>query len=112
MLMHSHSPVKLDTLSDRILNDRLLPSDAMVLSILNDAAAASKAENRSSQFGQKLLQCCSSRRWVAEMVTKFPVRDIEELYQAANAADAALTRDDWLEAFAAHPKARCTDDSS
>ncbi|CAI5733574.1 unnamed protein product [Hyaloperonospora brassicae] len=77
----------------------------MDLSILNDAAAASKAENRSSQFGQKLLQCCSSRRWVTEMVTKFPVRDIEELYQAADAADAALTRDDWLEAFAAHPKA-------
>ncbi|CAI5733577.1 unnamed protein product [Hyaloperonospora brassicae] len=76
----------------------------MDLSILNDAAAASKAENRSSQFGQKLLQCCSSRRWVTEMVTKFPVRDIEELYQAADAADAALTRDDWLEAFAAHPK--------
>uniref|UniRef100_A0AAV1T5W9 2-oxo-4-hydroxy-4-carboxy-5-ureidoimidazoline decarboxylase n=1 Tax=Peronospora matthiolae TaxID=2874970 RepID=A0AAV1T5W9_9STRA len=76
----------------------------MDLSILNDAAAAFKAGNQSSRFSQKLLQCCGARKWVAEMLTKFPVRGVDELYQAADAADATLTRDDWLEAFAAHPK--------
>ena len=82
----------------------------MNLSVLNDAAAASEAGHQSSSFGQKLLQCCGSRRWVAEMLTKFPIRGVDELYQAADAADVTLTRDDWLEAFAAHPKARFSDD--
>uniref|UniRef100_M4B1M0 2-oxo-4-hydroxy-4-carboxy-5-ureidoimidazoline decarboxylase n=1 Tax=Hyaloperonospora arabidopsidis (strain Emoy2) TaxID=559515 RepID=M4B1M0_HYAAE len=44
------------------------------------------------------------------MLTKFPIRGVDELYQAADAADVTLTRDDWLEAFAAHPKARFSDD--
>ncbi|KUF87397.1 hypothetical protein AM588_10001977 [Phytophthora nicotianae] len=37
------------------------------------------------------------------MVKMFPVRDFAELCQAADTADATLTREDWLEAFAAHP---------
>ncbi|KAG7399234.1 hypothetical protein PHYBOEH_009273 [Phytophthora boehmeriae] len=72
---------------------------------LNQAAAAPGAEKEDSPFRLKLLHCCGSRRWAAEMSQKFPVRDFAELCQAADQADAQLTRQDWLEAFAAHPRA-------
>ncbi|EEY54648.1 uncharacterized protein PITG_22105 [Phytophthora infestans T30-4] len=77
----------------------------MDLSVLNMAAAAPGAEEAGSPFRQKLLHCCGSTRWVAEMSKRFPVRDFAELCQAADAVDASLTREDWLEAFAAHPRA-------
>ncbi|OWZ01641.1 OHCU decarboxylase [Phytophthora megakarya] len=62
------------------------------------------AETENSSFRQKLLHCCGSKRWAAEMCKRFPVRDVEELYQAADAVDSTLTKEDWLESFAAHPR--------
>ncbi|KAE9029769.1 hypothetical protein PR003_g9817 [Phytophthora rubi] len=76
----------------------------MDLSVLNVTAAAPGAEREYSTFRRKLLHCCGSKTWAAEMFNKFPVRDWEELCQAADEVDASLTREDWLEAFAAHPK--------
>lgn len=78
----------------------------MDLSVLNDAAAAPGAEKEDSAFRQKLLHCCGSKKWTEEMAKKFPVRDFEQLCQVADEADASLTRQDWLEAFAAHPRVR------
>ena len=75
----------------------------MDLSILNDAAALCNAK-QDSGLHQMLLHCCGSKRWVTEMTTKLPVRDFMELCQAADAVDATLTQEDWLEAFAAHPR--------
>ncbi|KAF4322832.1 hypothetical protein BBO99_00003816 [Phytophthora kernoviae] len=71
---------------------------------LNRAAAAQGAEVEDSPFQQKLLHCCGSRRWAAEMYKKFPVRDFAELCDAADQVDGQLTHQDWLEAFAAHPR--------
>ncbi|KAG2779325.1 hypothetical protein PC129_g2399 [Phytophthora cactorum] len=76
----------------------------MDLSVLNVAAAAPGAEEEGSPFRQKLLHCCGSKRWAAEMAKKFPLRDFEELCRAADTVDAMLTCEDWLEAFAAHPR--------
>ncbi|KAG6623303.1 OHCU decarboxylase [Phytophthora cinnamomi] len=76
----------------------------MDLSVLNVAAAAPGAEKEDSPFRQKLLHCCGSKKWSADMFYKFPVRDFEQLCQAADEVDASLTREDWLEAFAAHPR--------
>lgn len=78
----------------------------MDVSALSVAGAAPGAEKEDSSFRQKLLHCCGSKRWAAEMFTKFPVRDFEGLCQEADAVDATLTREDWLEAFAAHPRVR------
>ncbi|KAL3673928.1 hypothetical protein V7S43_001615 [Phytophthora oleae] len=75
----------------------------MDLSVLNAAAAAPGAEKEDSPFRQKLLHCCGSKRWASEMAEKFPLRDFEDLCQAAKEVEASLTREDWLEAFAAHP---------
>ena len=50
------------------------------------------------------LRCCGSRRWADRMVEARPFASEAELLRAADAADRALEPDDWLEAFAAHPK--------
>lgn len=51
-----------------------------------------------------LARCCGSRRWVEAMVAARPHRTPAALHAAAEAAFDALGRDDWLEAFAAHPR--------
>lgn len=52
----------------------------------------------------ELLRCCGSTRWAERMAAKRPFASMAELFAAADAAEAELDRDDWLEAFAAHPK--------
>ncbi|RLN94482.1 hypothetical protein BBJ28_00006216 [Nothophytophthora sp. Chile5] len=71
---------------------------------LNRAAAAPGAGEEDSVFYQQLLHCCGSRRWVAGMQKKFPVRDFEKLCHVSDEVDGNLTREDWLEAFGAHPQ--------
>ena len=50
------------------------------------------------------LQCCGSRKWAAEMSARRPYASFDDVLTAADAADARLANDDWLEAFAAHPR--------
>ncbi|HEY0306212.1 MAG TPA: 2-oxo-4-hydroxy-4-carboxy-5-ureidoimidazoline decarboxylase [Longimicrobiales bacterium] len=51
-----------------------------------------------------LLKCCGSRRWVKLMMAQRPFATTEDLLTAAEAVAHELTPDDWLEAFAAHPR--------
>jgi 2-oxo-4-hydroxy-4-carboxy-5-ureidoimidazoline decarboxylase len=51
-----------------------------------------------------LERCCGSRAWVAGMCAPRPFADVAGLHAAAEAAAAALTRADWLEAFSHHPR--------
>ena len=51
-----------------------------------------------------LLQCCGSRRWVQLMTARRPFATIDDLFNAADQAARELTEQDWLEAFAAHPR--------
>jgi allantoicase len=53
---------------------------------------------------EKLLACCGSRAWVAKVLRARPFRAPQDLYAAAERAFGELDRDDWLEAFAAHPR--------
>ncbi len=50
------------------------------------------------------LQCCGSTKWARRMVERRPFKDRSELFVTADAVWKALETDDWLEAFAAHPK--------
>jgi len=50
------------------------------------------------------LRCCGSRSWAEAMVSGRPYRDEPALLAAAERAFAALGREDWLEAFAHHPR--------
>lgn len=50
-----------------------------------------------------LLRCCGSRRWADAMLSRRPYGSADALRKAAREAWAELDRDDYLEAFAAHP---------
>jgi 2-oxo-4-hydroxy-4-carboxy-5-ureidoimidazoline decarboxylase len=53
---------------------------------------------------EALARCCGARRWVALMEARAPYADAADVHRAADAAFAALGRDDWLEAFGHHPQ--------
>lgn len=50
-----------------------------------------------------LLRCCGSQRWADAMLSRRPFGSADALRTAAREAWAELDRDDYLEAFAAHP---------
>jgi 2-oxo-4-hydroxy-4-carboxy-5-ureidoimidazoline decarboxylase len=50
------------------------------------------------------LSCCGSRRWAQAMAARRPYASAAELSAAAEQIWRTLAREDWLEAFASHPK--------
>ena len=68
----------------------------MTLDELNQAAA----ENAQ----RALLQCCGSQHWARRMTEERPFRDMQQLLQTADQLADQLSDEDWLEAFAAHPR--------
>ena len=54
--------------------------------------------------GAALARCCASKQWVQRMLAGRPYASDEALFQACEREWWALDRDDWLEAFAAHPR--------
>jgi OHCU decarboxylase len=62
-----------------------------------DALPAPRAE-------AELLACCASRAWAAGVAAARPFGDAATLAAAADEVWARLGPDDWLEAFAAHPR--------
>ncbi len=48
--------------------------------------------------------CCGSRAWVRRLVESRPFRDMGDLLEASDRIWWDLEREDWLEAFAAHPR--------
>jgi 2-oxo-4-hydroxy-4-carboxy-5-ureidoimidazoline decarboxylase len=51
-----------------------------------------------------LAECCGSSKWVNEMVAKRPFRSREKVFKAAEEVADTLDPNDWLEAFAHHPR--------
>jgi OHCU decarboxylase len=49
-------------------------------------------------------RCCGSSRWAAQMSAARPFADVAALSAAAERIGSTLDREDWFEAFAAHPK--------
>lgn len=52
----------------------------------------------------ELLALCGSTRWVAIVAECAPFGDRDELHAAADEAFEQLDSDDWLQAFAHHPR--------
>jgi len=52
----------------------------------------------------ELLAVCHSPRWAGQVAAGRPYADLAALQKAADEAWMALSPDDWLEAFAAHPR--------
>ena len=53
---------------------------------------------------ESFLRCCGSRRWSDEMVRARPFESEAALRETAARIWWELSKDDWLEAFAAHPR--------
>ena len=51
-----------------------------------------------------LLACCGSTRWASEVAALRPFWDVGQLLRIAGRVWRELGREDWLEAFRAHPK--------
>ena len=62
--------------------------------------------NKSPQIEaeMQLFACCGSRRWAAVVCAARPYADESQLVAAAKDAWWSLKEDDWLEAFACHPR--------
>jgi OHCU decarboxylase len=52
----------------------------------------------------ELLRCCGSTRWAREMAARRPFANIELMGAEADNIWHSLGPEDWLEAFAAHPR--------
>lgn len=68
----------------------------MDLTALN-RAAPDRAES-------DLKACCASQRWMTAMAARRPFADVSDLLQAAADEWWVLDEEDWLEAFADHPR--------
>jgi allantoicase len=64
-----------------------------LLNVLPEAAAEAR-----------LLACCGSHVWAWKVAKARPFLQIQDLFAAAGRAFDELTREDWLQAFAAHPR--------
>jgi OHCU decarboxylase len=53
---------------------------------------------------RELLACCGSTEWARAMAAARPFDGPDSLAQTSDRIWASLKRNDWLEAFAAHPK--------
>lgn len=51
-----------------------------------------------------LLACCGSERWAREVAARRPFRDVGQLLDTGERVWFELGREDWLEAFRAHPR--------
>src|SRR3990172_12298756 len=67
-----------------------------------DLAALNRAPRDAAVLA--LLACCASAEWAAAMADRRPFADIEALLTAASDEWWIRAEDDWLEAFAAHPR--------
>ena len=57
-----------------------------------------------TELKEALLKCCGSTAWVNKMMTVFPIEDLIDLFEDAEAQWYACTEADWREAFTHHPK--------
>ena len=53
---------------------------------------------------EAMLACCGAQNWASAMVALRPIENVFELSEAADRVWAMMTEDDWMEAFACHPR--------
>ena len=57
-----------------------------------------------AQAADEFRRCCGSSRWTAAMTASRPFASLDAMRAKGDEIWASLGQDDWLEAFAAHPK--------
>ncbi|MEO6327009.1 MAG: 2-oxo-4-hydroxy-4-carboxy-5-ureidoimidazoline decarboxylase, partial [Thermoanaerobaculia bacterium] len=68
------------------------------------AALTALNEESPEEAAAELLRCCGSVRWAAGVAALRPFASHLDLFAGAEQLLDTLTREDWLEAFAAHPR--------
>src|SRR6187200_3761280 len=53
---------------------------------------------------EEFLKCCGSMQWARRVSDARPFGDFDHLTKEADRIWRSLTKEDWLEAFRAHPK--------
>ena len=53
---------------------------------------------------EAFLTCCGSSRWAEKMADRRPYDSVQDLFRFADSFWWNLSAEDWLEAFAAHPR--------
>jgi 2-oxo-4-hydroxy-4-carboxy-5-ureidoimidazoline decarboxylase len=51
-----------------------------------------------------MLACCGAHRWAALMIAHRPIADESDLHDIADRIWQTMVEDDWMEAFACHPR--------
>jgi OHCU decarboxylase len=51
-----------------------------------------------------MLACCGARKWARQMVALRPIESVTVLSEAADRVWATMIEEDWVEAFACHPR--------
>lgn len=57
-----------------------------------------------AEAASELKKCCGSTAWATKMAAARPFKDLDSLFGAADSIWWSVSREDWLEAFAAHPR--------
>lgn len=70
---------------------------------MNPVFAAWNEAEEEAAF-KAMIACCGSRRWAEAMVALRPFDGIADLSVAADRVWSSMKEDDWLEAFACHPR--------
>jgi OHCU decarboxylase len=56
------------------------------------------------QAEAELLRCCGSRAWAKRLAVEMPFESVDALLDASDRIWWSLGREEWLEAFRAHPR--------
>ena len=76
--------------------------------VIPEAAGPARVNYLNSLFEQAaegfFRSACSATRWVAGMLTARPFESVEAVLQAAESVFDSLSEEDWMEAFAGHPR--------
>jgi allantoicase len=75
------------------------------LRLFGKVSALDRLNAVSAAEAEALLRpCCGSRAWAHRLAESRPFRDLSDLREASDRIWWDLEREDWLEAFAAHPR--------
>jgi OHCU decarboxylase len=90
-------------LVEEFLRELLRPAAPVLAAPMNAVLAAWNAAEESAALAA-MLACCGAQRWAKALVVIRPVQDEQKMLAAADRIWSTMEEQDWLEAFACHPR--------
>src|SRR4051812_14726346 len=89
-------PLTTEEIADELVSKSTREQAASSVAFLNDASeGVADAMFRS---------CCAADKWVHAMIERRPFLSESDMEISADECAGSLTREDWMQAFAAHPR--------